>query len=85
MAFLKFIPAACYSPTGEPRSTLAAVTLHCRVRNGDGCYLHAMATGKVFTSRSWKREHSFWRYIVFRDRVSRLKLLCFKIVVKPHG
>ena len=39
-------PAACYSPTGKPRSTLAAETLHYRVRNGNGCYLPAMATGK---------------------------------------
>ena len=42
----KKIPAARYSPTGNPRSTLAEETLHCRVRNGNGCCLLSMATGK---------------------------------------
>ncbi len=42
----KKIPAARYSPTGNPRSTLAEETLHYRVRNGNGCCLLSMATGK---------------------------------------
>ena len=42
----KKIPATFYSPTRYPRSTLDAEALHCRVRNGNGCYLLAMATGK---------------------------------------
>ena len=54
----EIIPAACYSPTGKPRSTLAAETLHCRVRNGNGCCLPAMATGKSCSGRSRKRKHS---------------------------
>ena len=40
-------PAACYSPTSEPGSTLADEALHFRVRNGNGCYILSMATGKA--------------------------------------
>ena len=36
--------AACYSPMGDSHSTLAVGALHFRVRNGNGCYLTAMAT-----------------------------------------
>ena len=36
--------AACYSPAGDSRSTLAAGVLNFRVRNGDGCDSTAMAT-----------------------------------------
>lgn len=46
------IPAACYSPTGESRSTLADEALHFRVRDGNGCYVLSMATGKS-TERFW--------------------------------
>lgn len=40
------VPATCYSPTGEPRSTLADEALHFRVRDGNGCCVLSMATGK---------------------------------------
>ena len=46
------VPAACYSPTGEPRSTLADEALHFRVRNGNGCCILSMATGKTI-ERIW--------------------------------
>ena len=52
---LKEIPATRYSPTGNPRSTLADETLHCRVRNGNGCNLLSMVTGKALSRRSGKR------------------------------
>ena len=39
-------PATCYSPTGEPCSTLADEALHFRVRDGNGCYILSMATGE---------------------------------------
>ena len=42
----KKVPAVCYSPAGEPRSTLAEDALHFRVRNGNGCFVISMATGK---------------------------------------
>jgi hypothetical protein len=51
-------PAACYSPTGEPRSTLAAEALHFRVRNGNGCYLLAMTTGKGDLRPKPEKKHS---------------------------
>jgi hypothetical protein len=41
---LKKSLAACYSPAGDSRSTLAAGVLNFRVRNGDGCDSTAMAT-----------------------------------------
>ena len=41
------VPATCYSPTGEPRSTLADEVLHFRVRDGNGCFVLSMATGKA--------------------------------------
>jgi hypothetical protein len=44
-------PATCYSPTGDCRSTIAAEALHFRVRNGNGCYLLAMVTGKKITTK----------------------------------
>ena len=44
--FSKNIPATCYSPMAACHSTLAAEALHFRVRNGNGCYLLAMVTGK---------------------------------------
>jgi hypothetical protein len=44
-----------YSPMGKPHSTLDAEALHCRVRNGNGCYLLAMITGKtVYRPKSEK-------------------------------
>ena len=46
------VPATCYSPTGEPRSTLADEALHFRVRNGNGCCILSMATGKTI-ERIW--------------------------------
>ena len=46
------VPATCYSPTGEPRSTLADEALHFRVRNGNGCCILSMATGKTI-ERFW--------------------------------
>ena len=65
----KKIPAARYSPTGNPRSTLAEETLHCRVRNGNGCNLLSMVTGKVLSRRSGKRKKSivseYWNRHVF--------------------
>ena len=36
--------AACYSPAGDSRSTLAAGVLNFLVRIGDGCDYTAMAT-----------------------------------------
>lgn len=42
----KKIPATCYSPAADRHSTIAAEALHFRVRNGNGCYLLAMITGK---------------------------------------
>ena len=39
-------PAASYSPTGASCSTLGDGALHFRVRNGNGCCLPSMATGK---------------------------------------
>ena len=46
------VPATCYSPTGEPRSTLADEALHFRVRDGNGCFVLSMATGKAI-ERFW--------------------------------
>ena len=42
----RILPATCYSPTAIYRSTIAAKALNFRVRNGNGCYLLAMVTGK---------------------------------------
>ena len=47
------VPATCYSPTGEPRSTLADEALHFRVRDGNGCFVLSMATGKAI-ERFWE-------------------------------
>ena len=47
------VPATCYSPTGEPRSTLADEALHFRVRDGNGCFILSMATGKAI-ERFWE-------------------------------
>ena len=47
------VPAACYSPTGESRSTLADEALHFRVRDGNGCFVLSMATGKAI-ERFWE-------------------------------
>ena len=44
--------AACYSPTGDSRSTLAAGALDFRVRNGNGYYLPAMATRRNCVPKS---------------------------------
>ena len=41
------VSAACYSPTGEPRSTFADEALHFRVRNGNGCFILSKITGKT--------------------------------------
>ena len=38
-------PAASYSPVWRPRSTIGAGGLNCRVRDGNGCFTSAMATG----------------------------------------
>jgi hypothetical protein len=38
-------PAATYSPTQKPRSTIGAEGLNFRVRNGNGCVPLAIATG----------------------------------------
>ena len=40
-------PAAFYSPTPKQCSTIDAVGLNFRVRNGNGCGPHAMATGNT--------------------------------------
>ena len=68
-------PAASYSPTERPSSTIGAGGLNCRVRNGNGCNTSAIATGRVQRSQlhtgkpaqkaPWQRQE--------------------KIVVKPHG
>ena len=50
-------PAACYSPTSEPGSTLADEALHFRVRNGNGCYILSMATGKAI-ERFWSEKRT---------------------------
>ena len=47
------IPATCYSPTTDCRSTIAAEALHFRVRDGNGCYLLAMITGKKMVTCHW--------------------------------
>ena len=47
------VPATCYSPTGEPRSTLADEALHFRVRDGNGCFVLSMATGKTTEVSGW--------------------------------
>ena len=39
-------PAATYSPTPQGRSTIGAEGLSCRVRNGNGRFPLAKATGK---------------------------------------
>ena len=41
------VPAMCYSPTGDSRSTLADEALHFRVRDGNGCFVLSMTTGKA--------------------------------------
>jgi hypothetical protein len=38
-------PAASYSPVRRPHSTIGAGGLNCRVRDGNGCFTSAMATG----------------------------------------
>ena len=43
-------PAASYSPTGRPCSTIGAGGLNGRVRDGNGCFPSAIATGKRFDS-----------------------------------
>ena len=50
-------PAACDSPTSEPGSTLADEALHFRVRNGNGCYILSMATGKAI-ERFWSKKRT---------------------------
>ena len=44
-AFVLEIPAATYSPRGPPPKYHRAGGLNCRVRNGNGCFPAAMATG----------------------------------------
>ena len=43
----KEIPATCYSPTTERRSTITAEAFHFRVRNGYGCFILAIVTGNI--------------------------------------
>jgi hypothetical protein len=45
---LHILPAASYSPTPSGGSTIGATGLNCRVRNGNGCFPRAIATGKFF-------------------------------------
>ena len=52
------VPAACYSPTGEPRSTLADEALHFRVRDGNGCCILSMATGKTKNVSGWNAKQT---------------------------
>ena len=42
----KIFPATSYSPVVVSHSTIAAEALHCRVRNGNGCYFLALSPGK---------------------------------------
>ena len=42
-------------PGGLPPSTIGAGGLNCRVRNGNGCFPAAMATGNRALSRSMAR------------------------------
>src|ERR1035437_9730140 len=67
-------PAASYSPTGRPSSTIGAGGLNFRVRNGNGSITSAIATGRLERSQlhtgtgvktPWQGQQ--------------------KIVVKPHG
>ena len=45
-ALFKEAPATSYSPMAFRHSTIAAGKLNGRVRNGNGCFLPAMVTGK---------------------------------------
>ena len=45
--FLNSSGQRAYLPGGCPPSTSAAEKLNCRVRNGNGCFLLAMATRKL--------------------------------------
>ena len=38
-------PAVSYSSVQRPHSTIGAGELNCRVRDGNGCFTSAMATG----------------------------------------
>src|SRR5713101_6035781 len=71
-----FDPAASYSPTGRPSSTIGAGGLNCRVRNGNGCDPSAIATeSRVEFLDNCIRDGS--RALDSqRDKI---------IVVKPHG
>tara|TARA_S200000501_G_scaffold339840_1_gene347805 strand:- start:161 stop:454 length:294 start_codon:yes stop_codon:yes gene_type:complete len=45
------------SHAGFPRSTIGAVGLNCRVRDGIGCFPHAIVTGKNF----WKLDQAIYQ------------------------
>ena len=45
-------PAASYSPTGRPSSTIGAGGLNYRVRDGNGCDPSAIATGNSFAANN---------------------------------
>ncbi len=57
---LKKNPATRYSPMADRHSTIAAEALHFRVRNGNGCYLLAIVTGKNEIERVKNQQLAPW-------------------------
>src|SRR6185295_13795706 len=68
-------PAASYSPTRRPCSTIGAGGLNGRVRDGNGCFPSAIATGNRITIWTGKSLES--KCMVAHARR--------KFMVKPHG
>src|SRR5438128_7772814 len=74
-AFLRD-PAASYSPTRRPCSTIGAGGLNGRVRDGNGCFPSAIAAGnRIGDETSWTDQESERAVAHARQR----------IMVKPHG
>jgi hypothetical protein len=61
-------------------STIAAEALHFRVRDGNGCFLLAMITGKNFTQTL-----RFEKIKIETDTEFNTPRGKTKIMIKPHG
>src|SRR5205085_6509381 len=69
-------PAASYSPTRRPCSTIGAGGLNGRVRDGNGCFPSAIATGNRIINLDG---------IVIIESKREVAHARRKFMVKPHG
>ena len=88
--FLILNPAALYSPTPIECSTIDAVGLNFRVRNGNGWNPHALTTGKrvllaLTDPNRWYELPGIWSLSRKRHRSDFQKVIMHCSSVKPHG